>query len=165
MAARDTYLAIADYYRAQLDQVWGHRQHEVYIRVSTVTPGAPSYGSYGGPGFSASETITETRITVGPLNDSNPKVEQVKQQDVVASGGLYQTQDLRVGPLTPSYPGGGLDPDIIDPPQSATTKSVAYRIVGPSTPAEGAIYAKVGQTITKNYGYYLILRKTAEEPV
>lgn len=164
MAARDTYLAIADYYRAQLDQVWGHRQHAVYLQTTTSAAGPSTYGQYDIPGLTA-ETTTETRLTVGPNQTSNPKVEQVRQEDVIASGGLYQTQDIRVGPLTPPYPGGGTAPIVFDPAQNDSTKSVSYRVVGPMTPAEGAIYTKVGQTVSKNYGYYLILRKTAEEPV
>lgn len=162
MAARDTYLAIADKFRAQLDTVWGHRQHEVYVVTTTSAAGPGEYGAYDIPGLTT-ETSVETKLTVG--GGGNPKVEQVSQEDVIASGGLYQSQDIRVGPLTPVYPGGGVLPSLFDPAQDDATKTVSFRIVGPSTPAGGASFAKVGQTVTKNYGYYLILRRTAEEPV
>lgn len=152
MTVRDAYLPILDLYRGALDSVWGLRRFNVYVRVNTWTPGALP-GSQG-----ATKDPVETPLLC--YGNGRPKVEQVSQATIIASGGLYEDRDLRIGPLTPAYSiASGIDPAVFDP-VGASNVEILFRLYGPGLPQAGAWYRKVGQEITANFHYSLVVRAT-----
>lgn len=86
-----------------------------------------------------------------------PKVVQVTSRDIIASGGLYQEQDLRIGPLTPSKV---VVPDF-DPPMGTQPLELFFRITGPGYEG-GAWFKKVNQLTTRPFRYEVVVRATAE---
>lgn len=152
MTVRDAYLPILDVYRGALDDVWGLRRFDVTVRVSTWAPGSLP-GSQG-----ATKAPVDTPLTV--YGGARPKVELVSQATIIASGGLYQDQDLRIGPLTPAYGiASGVDPAVFDP-SAASNVEILFLLVGPGLPAGGAWFKKVGQEVTGNFRYSLVVRAT-----
>ena len=100
----------------------------------------------------------------------HPKVRQVTQRDIVASGGLYHAQDMKVGPLTPSYPGsqqngqgGGVAYSTIDPVVSGQTVEVYYGISGASLPGVHVWYDKFSDTTDHAMNSTIILRRSANQ--
>jgi len=95
------------------------------------------------------------------------KVTQLTQKDVIASGGFYSDQDLKVGPITPPYQGSAADNDaitIFDPLPSSLPVEIFFNIVGPGMPSGGAWCRKIAQDVTKNLHYTFTVRRTAEIP-
>ena len=159
MSIRDSFLPILDTYRGWLDTGWGLRQYDVVIRVITWKIGAVNAAYPGAPG--ATKTAVDTPLTV---NGARVKVEQLNQKDIIASGGLYQDQDLKIGPITPAFTENalqkGFDPATLDPTTSGANE-VLFKITGPNFPT-GAWFKKIGQEIVKaNFHYFVILRKNA----
>lgn len=152
MSIRDAYLPILDLYRGALNSVWDLRRFDVTVRVTTYAPGTLP-GAQG-----STKDAVDTPLTV--YGGGRPKVEQVSQATIIASGGLYQDQDLRIGPLTPAYGiASGIDPAVFDPAGSSNTE-VLFLIAGPGLPSGGAWYKKVGQEVTGNFHYSLVVRAT-----
>jgi len=63
-------------------------------------------------------TVTNTPLLV---DGKNPRVVQLKTEDVIRSGGLYTSGDYKIGPVTPL-------PGMMDSvePASATSREVLY---------------------------------------
>lgn len=157
MSIRDAFLPVLDTYRGWLDTGWGLRQYDVVIRTITWKIGAANATYPGAPG--ATKTFVDTPLLV---NGARVKVEQLSQRDIIASGGLYQDQDLKIGPITPSYVKGagtgGFDPSTLDPTTTGANE-VLFKITGPNFPT-GAWFKKIGQEIVHaNFHYYVIVRK------
>lgn len=96
-------------------------------------------------------TTTDTALTV---SGQAPKVVPVSPRDAVASGGLYTSQDLRVGPLTPGLTAYAT----INPATSASPTEVLFVVTGPGTSASGDLYERVGEETGSALHYHLILR-------
>jgi len=88
-----------------------------------------------------------------------PKVVQVSSRDIIASGGLYQEQDLRVGPLTPTK----INVPDFDPPVGVAPMELLFRITGPGYEA-GAWFRKINMLTTRPFRYEFVVRATAEIP-
>lgn len=154
MGAAAAFLPVLDRYRGMLDSVWGLRQYSVLVRVNTWAGGTLP-GAQG-----ASKTPVDTPLLV---DGKRPNVEQLSQRDILASGGLYQDQDLKVGPLTPPFPGGGTELAAFEPPVTGSGTEVLFKVTGPAYPG-GAWFKRVGaEVIRGNFHFHLILRKTAEQ--
>ena len=155
MGIRDGYLSVLDQYRGQLDTLWGLRLYDVLMRVSTWPTGTLP-GAQG-----ATKAAVDTPVVVA--GGARPKVEQLVQRDVLASGGLYQDQDLKIGPLTPKSAGfpAGVDPATFDPLEGSNVE-VLFQLTGPAFPT-GAWFKKIGQQFTGTFGLYLIVRKTGAQ--
>src|SRR5205085_2172940 len=104
MTIREDFLPVVDEYRGLLDTQFGLRRYDVAMVVTTWSGELPGDGE---------PTPTVTPIVVD--GNKRPKVEQLSEREVLASGGLYQDQDVRVGPLTPEFDGGGTAITAIDP--------------------------------------------------
>jgi hypothetical protein len=144
-----------------MDTLWGLRLYDVLVRVTTWAGGTDAYANVAGA-QGGTATHVDTALTV---NGARLKVEQLTQKDIIASGGLYQDQDIKIGPLTPydasAYP-AGIDPSTFDPaPNSNMT--VLFQVTGPAYPT-GAWFQKVGmELLNSNFHYYLVLRKTGQQ--
>lgn len=118
-------------------------------------------GSRSGLG-SNTDTTTGVKVDLGIYQT---KVRQLAEKDVVASGGLYSTQDFEVGPITPPFVGSTADGDAItvfDPSPGSSPTEVFFNIKGPGFPVAGAWFRKVGQDVTKSFRYTFTVTRTAE---
>ncbi|MCU1422745.1 MAG: hypothetical protein JWN36_2396, partial [Microbacteriaceae bacterium] len=145
--ARAALLPGVDLLRGLLDTTFGLRQFTVVVRVNTWAPGALP-GAQG-----AAKTAVDTPLVVH--GGQRPKVVQVSQRDVLASGGQLQDLDLRVGPLTPAsaaYP-TGVAAAIFDPPLAGSSTEVLFNVAGPGLPVGGAWFKKLDQDLTGNFSW------------
>lgn len=106
--------------------------------------------------------VSERLLTVGE-GQYMPKVRQVTQKDILASGGKYTDQDFKVGPLTPPYLGGGVPAEWIDPPQQAGPTEVIFLLEGPGMPPGGGRYKRIGDETDRAFHYNIILRHNGQE--
>jgi len=93
------------------------------------------------------------------------KARVLSEKQIVASNGVYQDQDVELGPITPPYTGSTLDNDAIsvfDPVPGTSPTEVFFNLTGPGYPGGGAWFKKVGQRTDRNFRYMLVVRKTAE---
>ncbi len=152
MSIRNSGLKLLDKFRAKLDYKYELRRYDVIMRVTTYPVGMQI--GEGTP------TVVDT--IVGIKDQYRPKVVNVSTKDAVNSGGIYTNLDVRVGPLTPTFinPAGGNDPSDFNPDYDTTNPTeVMYRLTGPGM-EDGAWFVKIGQEVYKNFGYFIILRKS-----
>jgi len=132
---------------AQLDL----RRYDITVRVNTWS------GTIVGEG---TKTTVDTPLRVG---GQRPRVKQVTQQQVIMSAGLYQDQDLIVGPLTPSFPGGGTSVSAFDPANAAPNVELLFIVSGgPNSSAGGDFYKLVSQDATRNLHFTITIRRTGQ---
>jgi hypothetical protein len=120
------------------------------------------------PGVDASTSSDATAPMTVDLTKFNIKVRQVTSREVLASGGDYRDEDLKVGPITPPYQGSTADNDaiaIFDPPTATAATELFFNITGPGfqRPA-GAWFKKVSQNVTAPMHYEVVVRHTGETP-
>lgn len=134
----------------------GLRLYTVSIRVRT--------WSGSRPGVDASTSTDANTYFYVDAGTHRPHVEQVSQRDIIASDGQYQDQDLKVGPITPPYTGGGVDITAFDPTPGNSPTEVFFKIEGPGMATGGSWFRKVGQDVSHALSYTFVLRRTAEAP-
>ncbi len=152
-------MSLADNLKLALDKVRGI-PGKLGLRPYTVTVRLRSWsGSRAGLG---TKTDTDTALLV---DGYAPHVRQLGQRDVIASGGLYSTQDFEVT-LTPDFTvgsvSGGIAAATFDPSSGATPQEVFFLLTGPGIPENGAWFKKVGQNISGTLTTRITLKKTAE---
>lgn len=152
MSFREKLLARVEKIRGSVPGKLDLRQNEVTVIVRTWT------GARAGVG---SKTDVETVITNAGYN---LKVEELSSKDIVASNGVYQAGDVKIGPITPSHPLGGVLFDTTDPATTSTAREVFYRIEGPSFPTDGAYFKRVEGDDLKNFRFMVTLRRTPFQP-
>ncbi|HEY2516955.1 MAG TPA: hypothetical protein VGI39_39055 [Polyangiaceae bacterium] len=138
----------------------GFRPISVTIRVIS-WPGAPSRG--------APTSLVDTPLLVGWATQ-NPRVLQLTDRDVIASGGLYTTQDFKVGPLTPAFaaspgiPSGGYLPSQLDPPVGGVgaTKEILFKLTGGGFQFP-VWFERKGDQVASATRYFLVLRRSANQ--
>ncbi|GAC1576991.1 MAG: hypothetical protein NVS3B7_10140 [Candidatus Elarobacter sp.] len=129
----------------------GLSNYTVKVVTKTWTGARPGIGT---------PTTTTTQLFVGL--SQNPRVLPISSNDVVASGGKYSAGDLRVGPLTPSYTGGGVADGTINPTAAAgVVESISYIVEGPGTAVGGDKYNRVADEMPGTpLARFIVLRKT-----
>ncbi len=156
LSLREALLPVIDQLRGLPGQL-GLRQYTVSVVKREWT------GERVGLGYN---TDTETPIRVD-LGSYTPKVQMLSSRDIIASGGLYTDQDLKIGPITPPFVGSTLDGSaitIFDPTPGDVPTEIFFKITGPGYPTAGAWFKKVAQDVTGNFRYMFTVRKTAEIP-
>jgi hypothetical protein len=114
---RDAMLPTLDKLRTGIPTGFGIRLVSLTVRVKTWS------GTRVGSG---TPTVTDTLIAG---SGGRYKVRELTVKDVVASGGKYQEGQLRVGPITPPYPGGPFTAaQLIPPKPSGQAQEVYYGI-------------------------------------
>lgn len=101
------------------------------------------------------------------LGNAKIRVRQLSQKEIVASGGFYADQDLRIGPITPPYTGSAGDNNsigIFDPEPSGGAVELFFHIEGPEMPAGGLWMKKISQTVTLPLHFEFVVRHTGERP-
>lgn len=154
-------MAFRDSLRKTVDAIRGKVPGNLGLRTFRVDIAKRSYsGARVGIG---TPSYTWTRV----LNsDQNPKVEEVSSRDVIASGGLYQAGDYRIGPFTPSYTGGGNDVTDYVPAVGADVADILILIRPSADDGGGLIWCSpVGvHDDTRNFRRTLVVRRTAAQP-
>jgi hypothetical protein len=84
------------------------------------------------------------------------KIRQVSERLVASSGGLYTMNDIKVGPITPSFSGGGFSPADLKP-VGLTGQEIVYVLSG----ALVGEYALINLDTTRPFRYTMILRRTS----
>lgn len=151
---RDALLPVVDQIRGIPAQL-GLYRFTVTVRVRTWVGGRP--GTRG-----ATSTDVDTSIKIGG-GKYDPKVAKLSSKDVVASSGKYTDADLKIGPLTPAYTGGGVTTDMINPSYVGNTE-VFFKISGPGFPTDGAWFKRIGDETAAAFHYYVIVRQVGAAP-
>lgn len=126
MSLKDDLLPLVDTLRAIPGEL-GFRPFQVWVRKTT----------YAGPRVSVgASTFTETRLLV---NGQNPKVRELKGKDVVAGTPEMAASTFEIGPVTPSFPGGGVSYGTINPTKTSVPTTVLFVLKGPGLPDEGLL--------------------------
>ena len=147
MALKDDLLPLVDDLRGIAGQL-GFRPYEVYVRVTT----------FSGPrvGLGAA-TLSETRLLVG---GQNPKVRAIRSKDTVAGTAEFSNDTWEIGPLTPSFPGGGYTPEAINPAGTATPATTLYVLKGPGLPAAGLLCQRTEDDVDRPLRAVIRVRST-----
>lgn len=135
---KDDLLPLLDELRGLPGQL-GFRPYQVWIRKTEWSGSLPGRGT---------QAFTETRLLVGGGQD--PKVVEVHRKDIAAGSGELIDVEYDVGPLTPSYSGGGIDPSVINPPQTGTPTEILFLLKGQGLPAEGLLCKKVSDVMDRS---------------
>lgn len=138
---------------------------ELGMRLFTVTVLSRTWV---GPRVGLSTSTDASTTLAVSLGSFNARVRGLTSKDVIASGGLYTSEDLRVGPFTPPFLGSeanGTEISIFDPTPDGNAREVFFKVTGPGYPDAGAWFKKVGQDTLRPFQYTLTLRKTAKVPV
>lgn len=148
---RDQLLPLISQVR-QIPADLGFRPYTVTLRVRTWA------GGRVGLPVGSTPDITDTVIT------PPPKVRQLSQREVDASGGRYQMGDFVVSGIVPSFTDGdaygGFTPAQLQPTPTAA-QDVVYLLTGP----EGTVECtQVGSDFSRPTRYSLVLRMTAPPP-
>jgi hypothetical protein len=132
-------------------------------RPTTVTIAAVTYdASLNVAGAAVSAT---NLLTLSP----NPKVEPFAEGDPswyggnngASAGAPLRAGVYKVGPITPSFPGGGYA--VADlAPDAAANKQVAVILAGGAFPAEGETYRIVGLDDSKPQSIFLYVARTKQ---
>lgn len=144
--------------------ILGFRPTSVTVRVVSWTGSAPGRGS-------SSFVDTPLYVATDTSSPQNPRVVQMSDQDVFASGGLYTNQDVKVGPLTPAFPasavlpGGGYNPSSLNPPQP--TAGSVYQEIHVKLAGGGfqfpVWFQRIGDEVISATRYFVVLRRSANQ--
>lgn len=116
----------------------GFRPYQVWVRKTEWSGSLPGRGT---------QTVTETRLLVG---GQDPKVVEVHRKDIAAGSGELIDVEYDIGPFTPAFPGGGLDPAVINPAQTSTPTEVLFLLKGQGLPPEGLLCKKVSDVMYRS---------------
>lgn len=148
---RDSFLPKLDKIRAGVPSKFGIRMVELKVRTKDWT--TKNVGS-------GSKTITDTII--GGPGATRYKIAVVTTRDVIASGGLYQAGQYKVGPITPPYPGGPFTADQLIPPKlPGQNREIYYGV----TDATGITQwcSSVGSDTLNALHWYLYLKPEGQQ--
>jgi len=135
----------------------GLRLYTVAVRTVVWSGGRPGLGT---------KTTVDTGLKLD-LGIGSPRVRQIRQDEVVASGGLYQSEDMVIGPITPPYAGSSADNDavsVFEPPVDGSAREIYFKLTGPGMPDTGAWFKKVSQDVSKSFRYTFVVSKTSVVP-
>lgn len=154
MSFVDDLRRMADDVRGNVPGALGLRPHTVTVRVRTWT------GARAGLG-----TKTDVDTVITNAGGYGPRVVQVSAKDVVASGGLYEAGDYRIGPISRDYTGGGTTDAALNPATTSTAREVFFCITGPGFPSSGQWFKRVNDEGYKRHTQTMVVvRETAETP-
>lgn len=136
MALREELLPVVDTARAIAGEL-GFRRYKVWVRTTTFSGARAGLGT---------KTVSDTRLLVG---GQDPKVREVTSKDVVAGTPEFHSIEFEIGPLTPSFPGGGTSQETIAPEKTDQPTTVLYLIKGPGLPTEGLLCKKIDDDVDR----------------
>lgn len=117
----------ADRFKPRLDRLRTRIPSDKGIRTVTLTVRTQQLI---GNLMTGGQLVTTDKAITGP-NGARYKVKDLSTREIMASGGQYQAGSIRVGPITPPYPGGAWTRvDLL--PASTPKLSVLYGITDSS---------------------------------
>lgn len=144
----------------RIDKVRELPHHKFDMRQNTVDLVIRSWsGDVSGVGV---KSITTSRLFIS--GSYNIRVQEVSSKDIVASGGELTSSSLKIGPFTPTYPGGGLDNPSFDPPTTSRPREVFFLIKGHGMGQNGRWFKRQSDHSLRNYSTWLYLDATGEQP-
>lgn len=88
------------------------------------------------------------------------KIENISAKEIAASGGRYQQEDIRVGPVTPAFSGGGYSEAQLAP-EGANGVEIIYQLSdGTKTTDYALVEIKTGAA----FHYTLVIRRRRRSP-
>lgn len=142
MTLRDRMSKLADTVRGLPSRSSvGERTTSVTIRTRT----------YAGGRRGSDGPKTDVDVVLTPA----PKVREVSQRDITGSAGRYTVGDVKVGPITPSYPTGGYTEAQLAPTSSSSGVEVFYVLEGGVT----GEYSRVDLSSDRSHSWFLVLRR------
>lgn len=135
---RSNLLPLLDKLRGLPGQL-GFRQYKVWVRTTEWSGSRPGQGT---------KTVTDTRLLVG--NGQDPKVEEVRRNDVVAGIKELVNAQYDIGPLTPKFAGGGVSEDTINPQKTDAVTETLYVLKGPGMPPEGLLCERIADHVDRS---------------
>lgn len=147
MTLRDCMSKVADKVRAIASKASiDERPTAVTIRTRTWTG-----GRRGTPGGHSDVDVVLT---------PRPAVVEVTGRDIAASAGRYSISDVKVGPITPAYTGGGYTQAQLAPDAVASGVEIIYVLAG-NVVGE---YARIDLSTDLSHSWFLVLRRRRTTP-
>lgn len=100
------------------------------------------------------------RTTVDLLLAPRPKIVEVNGRDIAGSAGRYAVGDVKVGPITPTYTGGGYTQDQLAPALTSNGVDVLYVLAG----GVAGEYTRIDFITGRSHTYFLVLRRKRTTP-
>lgn len=147
MGLRDELLPLVENLRAIPGEL-GFRQFSVFIRTTKWTGARVGLGT---------PTVSTVQLLVG---GQNPKVRQVRQKDVVAGSDEFQNALWEIGPVTPTFSGGGYSADDLGPINDGTPTTMEYILKGPGMPASGLLCVKYDDSNDRSLRHTVRVKST-----
>ena len=144
--------------------ILGFRPTSITVRVVTWTGSRPGLGT-------SSYVDTPLWVATDTSSPQNPRVVPVTNKDILASGGLYTNEDVKVGPLTPSFPasavlpGGGYTPGQINPPQptaGSAYQEIHFKLAGGGYQSP-MWFQRIGDSVISATRYFVVLRRSGNQ--
>ncbi len=135
---------------------------ELGLRLFTVTVLTRTWTEERAGLASSFDTTANILVARGAFN---ARVRNLTSRDVIASGGLYSMQDVKVGPFTPPFLGSDANGSAIsvwEPAVVGTGLEVYFKIVGPGYATDGDWFKKIDSDVSRPFSYTLTLRKTGK---
>lgn len=146
MSLRDRVNRIAERVRAIPSHPrFDERTTRVTIRTRTW---AGRVGSEGG--------FTDVDLEISP----RPRVRELNQREIAGSGGRYLSGDLRIGPITPSYAGGGYTQEQLAPVSETNGVEIIYLLEG----QQDGEHARVQLETDRNHAWFIVVRRERSTP-
>jgi hypothetical protein len=150
-------VAFADRFRPKLDKIRTRIPTKYGVRSVTLTVRTTRFV---GDFLTGGTPVTADKAITSPAGDRY-KVRVMSTKDVVASGGLYQSGAIKVGPITPPYPGGGWTKDDLIPP-TTDGGEVLYGLTEASGQTQWCQMAS--NDTLHDLHWYLVLNPTGTTP-
>ncbi len=151
---REAMLRTADVVRGlTAPSIWDYRTVKVTVKRRVWSGGEAGAG-----------TATDTTIADLP---QAIRIDSLSEREIAGSGGRYETRDVKVGPITPSYSNvggysGGFTPAQSDPaPGTAATGTEILYILSGTMAGE---YRMLSVDTIGAVSYRLVLRRTRVTP-
>lgn len=142
------FLEVLEEFRGLIPKEFGFRPYTVSV-VKSSTDGNLWTGENP-----TSETVTPI------LEDGyNVKVRTLSERDYFL--GAPRSASLEVGPITPSFDGGGTSLDVINPPYAEGT-NIYYLVEGPGYADGGSKFVKTSINTDKTLKYMLYLQRASD---
>ncbi len=145
---RDDLLPDVDDLRGLAGELGFRPYASVVLRETTWSGTRPKDGT---------STVADLALAAGGYP---ARVQLVSSRVVQASGGRYVDGDMRIGPLTPAFSGGGYTPAQLAASSSAPNVERHVVLVGPGEPGGGSYWTIVGTEFSEALGYSLVVRRT-----
>lgn len=144
-------------FKPRLDRIRTNIPSNIGVRSATLTVRTTQLI---GDAMTGGSVVTQDKAITGP-DGGRYKVNELSTKDVVSSGGLFQSGSLRVGPITPPYPGGAwTKTDLL--PASVANQEVYYGVTDQTGITQWCSMAS--SDTVNDLHWYIVLNPTGTAP-